>query len=306
MNQQFLDEANLKLITTEATGDSLFTTQQLLTKQIIFEDVPLISYLLPARNFVAQTHCANCFKKNVSSSCPTCDLFYCSEGCQQAHYLAHWALCQGRNSKQIPRIATMHSKTEIMSNYSICEVISQILAKIVIFQLKGNDLEAAIQLALGPYKKILNTQNLTCNFDVKKAFKTAKLFFLQSVKLLDFAEDLTGLVNEMLTFEFFKFLVSIIALNNSSVIIGDELVGIAVYNVASKLNHSCDPNVFFSWGENRVVEIVAERDICQNEELVVSYIQECKTVQERQRELLEGWGFVCQCKKCISQVSEKQ
>ena len=73
-----------------------------------------------------------------------------------------------------------------------------------------------------------------------------------------------------------------------------------VYLQASKINHSCSPNVFATWVNDgdAISHIVALRDIMEGEELLVNYVDD-EELEERQGKLLEGWGFVCKCKKCI-------
>eukprot|EP00966_Prymnesium_polylepis_P137571 3179396-Prymnesium_polylepis.1 len=68
------------------------------------------------------------------------------------------------------------------------------------------------------------------------------------------------------------------------------------------MNHSCDGNVEYSWGETCEVTITASRDIASGEELSIHYIDPCLPVAARRRQLLEGYGFVCDCRRCVTEA----
>jgi hypothetical protein len=92
--------------------------------------------------------------------------------------------------------------------------------------------------------------------------------------------------------------------------------GVALYDRATKLNHSCDPNVCFQ-PNSSVVEasVVALRHINVGEEILTSYIrpdqfnegtaektetaaQRRAAAQRRRCYLLEHYGFLCRCPLC--------
>ena len=82
------------------------------------------------------------------------------------------------------------------------------------------------------------------------------------------------------------------------------LDGTAMYSTASKMNHSCDPNVVLlyktrGWGRDHplVAYCVALRDIQEDEELTISYIVSDDDYPTRQA-ALANYGFVCECSKC--------
>ncbi|CAE7497888.1 smyd5, partial [Symbiodinium microadriaticum] len=92
--------------------------------------------------------------------------------------------------------------------------------------------------------------------------------------------------------------------------------GEALFDRISRLNHSCQPNVEFNltWDNSRgnvVNTITAISDISEGEEgsfvnaqlrqeLNISYLplRLCLAVEERRRQLLEHWEFVCRCPRC--------
>ncbi|CAC9492254.1 conserved hypothetical protein [Leishmania infantum JPCM5] len=89
--------------------------------------------------------------------------------------------------------------------------------------------------------------------------------------------------------------------------------GVALYNVATKLNHSCVPNVFFQPTMGPVAaSVVALRAIEAGEQLFTSYIRvedfgehTCATAAAaRRRYLKDYYGFECRCPVCALAVSE--
>ena len=92
------------------------------------------------------------------------------------------------------------------------------------------------------------------------------------------------------------------------------LDGTAMYSMTCKMNHSCDPNVVVlyrshhhhqDWSsssrEPLVLHSVAIRDIAVGEELCISYIDTSRSVEERQQELRDNYGFHCRCRKCVAE-----
>ena len=71
----------------------------------------------------------------------------------------------------------------------------------------------------------------------------------------------------------------------------------------SLLNHSCDPNSFYTGTVNnpRQLELRAAKDIREGEEVTVNYILVEGRFSDRptrQTRLRDGWGFYCSCSLC--------
>lgn len=71
----------------------------------------------------------------------------------------------------------------------------------------------------------------------------------------------------------------------------------------SVLNHSCDPNSFYTGTVNnpRQLELRAAKDIREGEEVTVNYILVEGRFSDRptrQTRLRDGWGFYCSCSLC--------
>lgn len=80
----------------------------------------------------------------------------------------------------------------------------------------------------------------------------------------------------------------------------------------SNLNHSCEPNVHIDFpsappatsttpGNSYLlnpISVVAAKEIKQDEELTISYVNPEWSYDKRQFELKTNWGFACACPKC--------
>ncbi|ORX40489.1 hypothetical protein BD324DRAFT_677953 [Kockovaella imperatae] len=76
-------------------------------------------------------------------------------------------------------------------------------------------------------------------------------------------------------------------------------IGVAMSPIVALCNHSCEPNavVVFPHG-GRDMDIVAIRQIATGEEILTSYIDISLPLAERQADLKERYGFICDCELC--------
>jgi hypothetical protein len=73
----------------------------------------------------------------------------------------------------------------------------------------------------------------------------------------------------------------------------------ALFYLGSYFNHSCYPNVCFTYNDAIQKETFHTlRDIKQGEELTISYIPIAKLDLTRRQFQLKEWGFDCQCISC--------
>ena len=79
----------------------------------------------------------------------------------------------------------------------------------------------------------------------------------------------------------------------------------AVFNLSSRVNHSCRPNAYrnFDREQNRM-RLYACRDIVCGEEICIAYKEVLATRAERQAELREPFGFDCACEACLMPSAE--
>jgi len=74
----------------------------------------------------------------------------------------------------------------------------------------------------------------------------------------------------------------------------------SLFLAPSFLNHSCSPNAHRSFfrEDSSVVFIKATRDIAENEQVTISYIDLLEPLDNRQVSLKQRWGFDCVCERC--------
>ena len=70
--------------------------------------------------------------------------------------------------------------------------------------------------------------------------------------------------------------------------------------IATRLNHSCDPNITYSVNKKGLV-FQTLKPILKNDELYISYINNNLPKKERQELLLTRYGFICKCTKCMNE-----
>ncbi|KAJ8952704.1 hypothetical protein NQ318_021021 [Aromia moschata] len=84
--------------------------------------------------------------------------------------------------------------------------------------------------------------------------------------------------------------------------------GVALYTLQSACNHSCVPNAEPNYlHNNHRLSLVATRDIEEDEEIVISYLDECllqRSRHSRRKELMKNYLFLCNCPKCEEQAEE--
>ncbi|GAA5952322.1 hypothetical protein JCM3765_001942 [Sporobolomyces pararoseus] len=81
----------------------------------------------------------------------------------------------------------------------------------------------------------------------------------------------------------------------------------AVFLVASRLNHSCQPTLVRTWVEEEGKEyFVTVRDVAEGEELTMSYVDSYNPKAERRSRLLQDYDFLCHCPSCSLPPSESE
>ena len=76
----------------------------------------------------------------------------------------------------------------------------------------------------------------------------------------------------------------------------------SIFFIATKINHSCDPNCTYYNSDNNCMMFETMRDIDSEEELFDSYIDFTISKEERQKLLKEKYGFDCGCNKCNREI----
>jgi SET and MYND domain-containing protein 5 len=84
--------------------------------------------------------------------------------------------------------------------------------------------------------------------------------------------------------------------------------GSGLYLNQSKINHSCSPNAEITFPfSNNTLQVIAVKDIAAEEEICISYLDECQLSRgrhSRQKYLEENYLFICECDKCNDEVNQ--
>jgi len=110
-------------------------------------------------------------------------------------------------------------------------------------------------------------------------------------------------------------IVRIFDMNNFEVCVDKAKFGIhesGLYPKIARINHSCAPNVIWTWkredASHRVKMVTVCRPIEEGEEIVLSYIQlaDFPAREERIHRLKTGWYFNCDCQVCCLEGSGRR
>ncbi|XP_076250614.1 SET and MYND domain containing, class 5 isoform X1 [Rhynchophorus ferrugineus] len=84
--------------------------------------------------------------------------------------------------------------------------------------------------------------------------------------------------------------------------------GVGLYKLQSCANHSCEPNAEIQFlHNNSKLSLIALKDIEPDEEICISYLDECnieRSRHSRRKTLMENYLFACECPKCLSQIED--
>ncbi|KAL9604231.1 MAG: hypothetical protein Q9219_000629 [cf. Caloplaca sp. 3 TL-2023] len=80
----------------------------------------------------------------------------------------------------------------------------------------------------------------------------------------------------------------------------EDPYGLGLYPWATRINHSCVPNVVYKANSRQQMVMIADRDICANEEIGMPYVDfvEYATFQDGRRRLKDLFLFDCACDRC--------
>ncbi|CAL3968532.1 unnamed protein product [Diplocarpon coronariae] len=81
---------------------------------------------------------------------------------------------------------------------------------------------------------------------------------------------------------------------------GDGSFGPYLYELASRFNHDCEPNLARGFSKEKYLIFRAKKDIRKGEELTVNYSMIIGTTETRRRTLLDKFDFDCRCQTCES------
>lgn len=76
----------------------------------------------------------------------------------------------------------------------------------------------------------------------------------------------------------------------------------SIFDILSRINHSCNPNVEHYLDDDDHTYCVVVRPIKTGKQLFINYASEMefKSNQERKKYIKNNWHFDCKCEKCSS------
>ncbi|MBA0740081.1 hypothetical protein Gogos_013303 [Gossypium gossypioides] len=265
----------IRVALTESTGRAVFATRRIGAGDTIHTAKPIVSH--PSLSAIT-TVCYFCLKKiNAVTASQSQGVYFCSENCKEsskvfydvekkADWLAFDDYCR-----------TQGLKYPLLVKRLACMVISGVAPAGILDILQPANLTQGMIL-----KEVLTKQWYT---DV-----------LARIRINAFRIELAAGVYE-----------DLLSLASAS-IEAEAAVGNAIYMLPSFYNHDCgkfscfstNPNTHIVWIENADAKLKALRDIDEGEELRICYIDASMSYDARESLLSQGFGFKCNCLRCMS------
>ncbi|XP_078164774.1 SET domain protein 38 isoform X1 [Carex rostrata] len=283
------DPPPIRISQTSSAGRGVFATRPITAGETIHSAKPLVTHPSLSRLYEV---CYYCLRRKEGKHDVVPGLYYfCSDSCREKSMAFHeverrgdWSMfnehCRNRGLKyplMVKRLACM----------VMCGAVSSdgldILQPALLHREMLPEMEEEFKLLKNAFKKI-NIADEVMTFLSKEWY----INVLARIRINAFRIELPcGSYEDLLA--------SAVALVSD-----DAAVGNAVYIVPSFYNHDCDPNTHIVWVDSSDVKIKALRDIEEGEELRICYIDASMNIEARQKILSEGFGFHCNCPRCLS------
>lgn len=264
-------------------------------------DIGVGETVLVEENYVSITSGhdrVNCFGCTQSMAnfipCPTCtDAMFCSEKCFTQNDI-HQKFC-GASIHRMPNNVKYIAKSILtaINAYENANEMIDIVEDVV--SKRSTQLPTATNNPKSKHALFLSLQPAKSSaLDIETVYKVySGLLDNPIVKGIFDSEDKRRFLMHLIAEHF------LIIANNSY---GGSLsqasaVGTTAL-IMSLFNHACAPNVFNSTAENKEV-CITMRPIKKGEQLFVKYLCGDRTTRQRQDMLLQQWGFLCKCDKCV-------
>lgn len=234
------------------------------------------------------SHCSSCFRSSASlhplSQCSKCKKSkYCNRECQLLDHPQHSSCCKFLRDEDIQ----LPDK----------DIVDDILLIIKVLHIN----KKLKQFDCVKYGKL----GISCGLNhFKELAIGGGCYDSKLVQTISEVLRLTQSNNiELVTDTLAKFRSNNFGITDSLM----NCIGMGVYPRAALLNHSCYPNCLIRFECNStvsrstfapVLEIVALRDIQENEEFTHSYVDCTQTHRIRQEKLFDVYGFKCNCSLC--------
>ncbi|EEF27811.1 histone-lysine N-methyltransferase ATXR4 [Ricinus communis] len=271
---------------TESAGRGVFSTRRISGGELIHNAKPIVSY--PSRSST-NTVCYFCLKKLASTE--NRSVAFCSQECKQNAKVFYDVETKADWSGFDDYCRTQGLKYPLMVKRLACMVISGAATVECLDILQPANLSPEMILEMEEGYDLLRSCFTKANIaDDRLAFLTRQWYInqLARIRINAFRIELAvGLYEDLLS-------------SAAACIEAEAAVGNSVYMLPSFFNHDCDPNAHIIWIENADARLKALRDIDPDEELRICYIDASMDHGARQTILLQGFGFKCNCLRCLS------
>ncbi|KAB1222428.1 Histone-lysine N-methyltransferase ATXR4 [Morella rubra] len=277
----------IRVSLTESAGRGVFATRRIGAGDLIHTAKPLVAHpSLSAINSV----CYFCLRKLKTTS-QTQPLQFCDKNCKEQSKVFYGLERRANWSAYDDYCRTHGLKYPLLVKRLACMVISGVAAADGLDILQPANLSSIMVSQMEEGFGLLRSAFTKANIlDEQIAFLTKTWYtsVLARIRINAFRIELARGVYEDLL------------LSAAASVEAEAAVGNAVYILASFYNHDCDPNAHILWIENADARLKALRDVEAGEELRICYIDASMDRDARQTVLSQGFGFQCNCLRCVS------
>ncbi|MED6145264.1 Histone-lysine N-methyltransferase atxr4 [Stylosanthes scabra] len=282
------DPPPIRVGLTDSAGRGVFATRPIGAGELIHTAKPAVCY--PSLN-VLHTVCYYCLRRiSNPNGAEAQRVSFCSEDCKRrcmefydVETKADWAAFDDY-------CRTHDLKYPFMVKRLACMIISGVASSDILDILQPANLTSQmISRMEEEYGLLRNAFRKTLISDEHVAFLTKQWYIgvLARIRINAFRIELAaGLYEDLLS-------------SAAASVEAEAAVGHAVYILPSFYNHDCDPNAHIIWIDNADAKLKALRDVDEGEELRICYIDASLDRDARQELLSRGFGFQCNCNRCL-------
>lgn len=277
----------MRVVEMEGRGRALIAARAIKPGEVIMSELPLLVYPA-APNSPLHRHCSHCFRSassfSATAACQTCGAPFCSTDCLSLHET--W-LCAAVRS--LP--------PQINSDELLFSAAHFLIAALSLPPSAFQTLLSLTSSAAAPGETELRNAATLCSI---LSFLPPPPCGIPTIISVDLAAALLAFDKR----NAFGLMEPVSSLD------GERRVrAYAIYPTASLFNHDCLPNACrFDYLDaacvnscrrsNTSIVVRAIHDIASGREVCISYFPVNWGYRERQRRLLEDYGFVCRCDRC--------
>ncbi|KAJ4750595.1 Histone-lysine N-methyltransferase ATXR4 [Rhynchospora pubera] len=282
------DPPPIRIAHTSSAGRGVFATRAITAGDTIHSAKPLVTHPSLSRLHEVCYYCLR--RKKGEDGVDTGGYYFCSNSCRENSIAFHEVENRGDWSMLNEYCRSRGLKYPLMVKRLACMVLGGAVSSDCLDILQPTSLHFEMLLEMEDEYKLLRSSFKKANIaDDAMAFLSKEWYINVLARL-----RVNAFRIELACGSYEDLLASAVAL------VGDDAaVGNAVYIVSSFYNHDCDPNAHIVWVDSADAKMKALRHIEEGEELRICYIDASMDVEARQKILLEGFGFHCNCLRCL-------